>query len=765
VTALLITNAATSLIVGMALLMVWRRDPEQAFAGHLGWAGVADFFGPLGYLAWRSGDPAWHTLGATVLVVADTAYLTLLAWGLSELAGRPLRHGAVLALATALAIVQGGLLMLNPRLAQGVHASLNVAAGALALLWLWSHRGAERWAGALLVLMGLNQFGYAIGGEAALQLQLSVGSMLRVGLGLAILYAAVSRTAAQAARLRDRFAQMTQHSHQGVAVMRGEHVLYANPALLRMYGLSTPEQLGARWRDATIPEADRAQVRERHRRLMSGEIERDDWEGLRYRLDGTPMRLRFSGWRIDWDGEPAEQVVATDETEVRNATQALLYRATHDELTGLPNRSALLQRLRELCAREGQPGFALVLLDVDRFKLFNDAQGHSLGDEVLKVLARQLQAQLPSRVEVMRLGEDEFALLAPNAADERAAREIAHQVRVLLTRPLSLARHEFFIDVSMGIALFPMHGREAEPLLRSATAALREAKRTPGTSHAFAESRFERGSSEVLAQEQALRAGIKNEEFSLVYQPKVDARDGTLLGFEALARWDRPGLGRIGPQQFVPAAERTGLIGPLGNLILTQACHQIAEWRSAFSEVVPVAVNVSPLQLLDPAFPELVERTLEHFHVPARLLTLEITESAAVTHLEQAVTRIHRMRELGVQVALDDFGTGFSSLNMLRSLPLQTVKIDRSLIDPMPAPDATAVVQAICTLAKVLGLTVVAEGVESPDHAQAAQAAGCHALQGFLYSEPVAPDVAARWIVQGRVMPHAHGTQASPALG
>jgi len=346
----------------------------------------------------------------------------------------------------------------------------------------------------------------------------------------------------------------------------------------------------------------------------------------------------------------------------------------------------------------------------------------------------------------MRLGEDEFALVAPQASDERGARAVASQVRTLLSRPLVLARHEFFVDVSMGIALFPAHGREAEPLLRAATAAMREAKRTPGISLAFAEARFERGSSEVLDQEQALRAGINNEEFSLVYQPKVDAQTGALIGFEALARWDRPGLGSVSPLLFIPAAERTGLIASLGKLILTQACQQIAEWRIAFGDVVPVAVNVSPLQLLDPSFPDLVQRTLRHFDVPARLLTLEITETAAIAHLDEVCGRVGQMRDLGIEVALDDFGIGFSSLSMLRSLPLRTVKIDRSLIDPMPAPDATAVVRAICTLANALGLDVVAEGVESPDHAAAAKAAGCDALQGFLFGRPVPHEAAARWI-------------------
>jgi EAL domain-containing protein (putative c-di-GMP-specific phosphodiesterase class I) len=277
---------------------------------------------------------------------------------------------------------------------------------------------------------------------------------------------------------------------------------------------------------------------------------------------------------------------------------------------------------------------------------------------------------------------------------------------------------------------------------------MHEAKRTPGMSVQFAEERFERGSGATLDAEQALRAGMKSDEFALVYQPKVDARSGALVGFEALVRWDRPGLGRIGPNDFIPAAERTGLIGPLGGLILTLACRQVADWRASFGDIVPVAVNVSPLQLLDPGFPDLVLRTLGRFGVPPQGLTLEITESAAVTHMAQAREQIAQMRAHGIEVALDDFGTGFSSLNMLRSLPLSTLKIDRTLIDPMPDREATAVVKAICDLAAVLHIEVVAEGVETAEHAGAALAAGCTVLQGYFYSRPLDPAGAAAWMRQ-----------------
>ena len=747
----LLLNSGINLAVGVALLLVWRADRVQPFSRWLGWSFVAQATIPPLYVVVLGGIAPWSTVAMVVLVTMAALSLALWIVGVGSLAGLPLSARQIWVGAVFLVALGGAIVAIHPRAGQAVSATLTALAGAVALVWLRRAGFAERIAGVAMVLLGLNQFTFVAHGEAGIEWQAGIATTLRVVLGLALFYAAARRSRSEAGQARNQFIDMIERSHQGVAVMQGEEMKYANPALLRIYGLppngGVQISTGPKWRDATMPEDERTVARERHRRIVSGELVEDHWEGERRAFDGRRLRLRFSSWRVDWDGVPAEQIVVTDDTARHNAAQTLLHQATHDELTGLPNRSALLQRLRELCepGREPKP-FALVLLDVDRFKLFNDAHGPSVGDEVLRALADALHLRLKNSAAVMRLGEDEFALLAVASDAERAARELSQQVQNLLMQPLITAHHQFFLDVSMGIALHPDNARGPEALLRAANAAMHEAKRTPGTSLQFAEERFARGSGATLESEQALRAGIKSDEFMLVYQPKVQAATGALVGFEALVRWDRPGLGRIGPAEFIPAAERTGLIGPLGNLILTLACQQIAEWREAFHKVVPVAVNVSPLQLLDPGFPELVLRTLRHYDVPPHALSLEITEGAAVAHMEQARERIGQMRSHGIEVALDDFGTGFSSLNMLRSLPLTTVKIDRSLIDPMPAPDATAVVKAICDLAAVLHLEVVAEGVETIEHASAALSAGCQVLQGFLYARPLEPREAAHWL-------------------
>lgn len=744
---------AVTLLTGCALLLVWRQDRAQAFSGLLGLAHVVSAFSPVSYfLAAKAPGPTWHTVGLIGLVLTGTAYLCLLLMGFAQLSGRRLTWRQVGGVALTLFVSHLVLVLWMDRFdwAQLCFAVLNTALGLLIAWWLRRLGPGEKVCGVLIVLCGLNQFTYVVLGEAGAPLQAAMAAVLRLLLGLALMYAALTRSAVAIKLARDRFFELTERSPQGVTVVRKGMVAYANPAFRQIYGMAADDRstrvFSPQWVKATVPESDRSMADAIAQRVLGGQLTQAEWEGERRSLDGRRLHLRFRAWQVEWDGLPALQVVVTDQTARVDAHQALMWRATHDELTGLPNRSALLQRLSELFEASPCPPLALVLMDVDRFKLFNEAHGQRVGDEVLKALAASLIKVFAQRAEVMRLGEDEFALLLlgaePSADSEQVTRDIKH----LLREPLVLPEHRFFLDVSMGVATAPSAAESAEALLQAANAAMHEAKRLPGTSAQWATEQRTRGLVEFFSAEQALRAGLQNDEFTLVYQPKVAAASGKLLGFEALVRWDRPGVGRISPQDFIPAAERNGLIVPLGALILHAACRQMAIWRDLGLNVVPVAVNVSPLQLLDIDFPAAVMQALAKFDVPPRWLTLEITETAAVTHMDQAHEQISQLRAQGVEVALDDFGTGFSSLNMLRSLPLRTVKIDRSLIDPMPGQEANAVVKAICDLAAVLHLDVVAEGVETTEHAAAALRAGCDALQGYLFAKPLDVDEATRWL-------------------
>jgi diguanylate cyclase (GGDEF)-like protein/PAS domain S-box-containing protein len=744
----LLTNSLVNVIVGLALIVAWRRHREQVFLRALGAATVMQAATPVGYVWWHAVSGWWRLMPGTLLALAAAGCLLLLSLGAAGLAGRTITRRQQAVFLAALLAGYGVLLPWSLPAAHLVTAVLNLGVGVLSARWLWRQPAAERISAALLVLLGFNQFTFILLGDGGAEAQARTGLVLRVALGLALLYAALRRSSQSAQAMRDQYLRMIDKSPFGVIVIQDDGVPYANPAAHRIYDLSPERSFPSPWRSRLVAQADRELALKRHRATLAGEIEQSKWEGQRERHDGRRMFLRFASWRIDWDGRPAEQVMVIDDTEHHDATEALLYQATHDALTGLPNRSALLSRLGALCG-EGRP-FALLMMDVDRFKLFNEAHGPSVGDEVLQSLALALRGAAPPPAEVMRLGEDEFALLLPMPAGPGdacvAAWALAGQVRERLSHPLELAKHRFFVDMSIGMALHPESGQAPEGLLRAAQAAMHEAKRLPGLSVRLAQPGFERGSGASLQAEQALRSGLHNEEFVLVYQPKLAAADGRVTGFEALVRWQRPGGGLVSPADFIPAAERTGLIGALGALILDKACAQIAAWLAAGEPVVPVAVNVSPLQLLDPDFAALVARAMALHRVPAWALTIEITETAAATHLDTARERIAEFGALGLKVALDDFGAGVSSLNILRSLPLHTVKIDRLLIDPLPATDAVAVVRAVCQLARALKLSVVAEGVESQAHADAASTSGCDELQGYHFSRPLPPSAAMAWL-------------------
>ena len=747
---------AVMLVTGSALLLVWRKDRSLIFAALLGLAHLVYCLNPVAYWAWQQPQPILRIVGGLGLIAVASGSLTLLVAGLVHLSRKRWPQHAASMLFFGQAALYGGLLLVDIQLAQAGVATLNTLVGLVVCRWLWGGGLSQRTVGIVLVLLGLNNFAFAMGGEAAAPIQSAVAAVLRMTLCLALLYAAMVRSAARANRLKDRFFALTERSHQGVAVVRRGVVTYANPAFRRIFGMDgvaeVPEIFSPEWVARTVPPGDREAATDMATQVIRGQLEQAEWGGERLSLDGRRLHLRYKAWQVDWDGQKALQVVVSDETAQQAAAQALQWRSRHDELTGLPNRAALLRRLGTCFEDWDQDGFVLLLLDVDRFKFFNEAHGHRVGDEVLVGVAHLLRDQLQDRAEVMRLGEDEFALLAPAQGDPaRVSTDLAHTIRRLLSEPLAVREHRFYIDVSMGVATHPSSAEGPEQLLQAAHAAMHEAKRLPGTSVQFAADQIKQGMAAFFNAEQALRAALQNHEFTLVYQPKVCAQRGELIGFEALVRWDRPGIGRVSPLDFIPAAERTGLIVPLGAQILGEACRQLAAWRQAGLKIVPVAVNVSPLQLLDAHFPAQVMQTLRQHNLPPRALTLEITETAAVTHMDQAMAHIQLLRQQGVEVALDDFGTGFSSLNMLRSLPLQTVKIDRSLIDPMPNTEAVAVVKAICDLASVLDLDVVAEGVETPEHARAAREAGCHALQGYLYARPLSVDEATGWLARATV--------------
>ena len=540
----------------------------------------------------------------------------------------------------------------------------------------------------------------------------------------------------------------------GIADMDG-NILEVNDALTQMFG-GSEQTVRSRNVNEWVHPDDGPGTWEMQRQVARGELDQYSIEKPYLRPDGTVLwtNLTVSLLR-DSAGAPQYMLALMEDiTEQRLMRERLRYEATHDALTGLANRTLFFERLEEALdpadgSGSGAARLGLCYLDLDGFKDVNDSLGHATGDLLLVAVAERLQACVTSPGQlVARIGGDEFVALIVDPADRSEVAALAELIHTALADPISVDGRDLSVRCSIGIVEGPAGALGPAEVLRSADITMYRAKAAGGNRSALADPDADARAITRHGLTNRLPTALERGEFFVEYQPLVRLSDGSVRGAEALVRWHHPVHGRLGPDRFIPLAESTGLIVPLGRLILAQACHQQARWRQVAGVLVPVAVNVSPLQLLDPSFPDMVANTLRQYEVPPALLTLEITESAAVTHLEQARQQIQALRDHGVEVALDDFGTGFSSLNLLRSLPISTVKIDRTLIEPLPAADAAAVVKAICTLAAVLRLDVVAEGVETEAQAEAARQAGCHVLQGALYASPLTADDAQAWLTR-----------------
>jgi diguanylate cyclase len=423
------------------------------------------------------------------------------------------------------------------------------------------------------------------------------------------------------------------------------------------------------------------------------------------------------------------------------------YLALHDTLTDLPNRTLLrdrtLQAIRQ-CDRE-LTSAALLLIDLDRFKEVNDTLGHHDGDRLLVQVGQRLRGALRAVDTVARLGGDEFAVLLPRIEAAEGATIVAGKLQAALAQPFVLAGLSLEVEASIGVAVYPDHGSDPDELLQHADIAMYVAKDTHNGFVLF-DPTLDQHSPRRLAMLGELRRAIEQRQLVLHYQPKVDARSGRVLGVEALVRWQHPTHGLIPPAEFVPLAERTGLIEPLTHYVLEEALHQCRDWRRAGHEL-SMSVNVSARRLLDREFPDEVAATLATWELPARLLVVEITESAIMADPAHALEILGRLSRMGVEVAIDDFGTGYSSMASLKSLPVHELKVDRSFVSQMTRSSRDAViVRSTIDLGRNLGLRIVAEGVEDRPTWQQLRGLGCDAIQGYYVSRPVPPEELIGWL-------------------
>ncbi|WP_103109676.1 bifunctional diguanylate cyclase/phosphodiesterase [Brevibacillus reuszeri] len=431
--------------------------------------------------------------------------------------------------------------------------------------------------------------------------------------------------------------------------------------------------------------------------------------------------------------------VTRDITERKQSEELIHYLAYHDALTELPNRRMYVQHLGKeiMQAKRFHSNMAVLFLDLDRFKDVNDSFGHDVGDLLLIEAAKRLKSCVKPGDMVGRLGGDEFTVLISNLTEREEAATVAEEIMQVMQQPFHLNGQAFNISSSIGISLFPQDGDNAEDLLKRADTALYTVKSRGRNGFDFFDPSMEAKSLERILMENELRKAIEQEHFQIYYQPKMDIKTGTLTGMEALVRWVHPELGIIPPNRFIPIAEESGMIIPLGEWILKEACKQNKRWHDQGYEL-KVSVNLSVRQIYQKDLLDMIKATLEETQLEPEWLELEITESIFVK-MDEATVVLQQIREIGIQISIDDFGTGYSSFSYIKSLPVDTIKIDASFIrDVHHNQESQAIVKAIVTIADSLNMKVVAEGIELNDQVAALQENGCGHGQGYLFSRPLA---------------------------
>jgi diguanylate cyclase (GGDEF)-like protein/PAS domain S-box-containing protein len=547
-----------------------------------------------------------------------------------------------------------------------------------------------------------------------------------------------------------RYRSVVDHLAEGVLIVGPEGLIVScNTSAERILGVTRASLLGRPIMDpgfrimredgTPIPDEERPATRA----WRTGEPQSATVVGVESQ-NGSVTWLSMNTRVLPGDSEGALNGVVVsfnDITERRSFEEKLTYLAQYDLLTGLPNRSLLLDRLDQALIRSrrlnGMVG--ILLIDLDRFKEINDSMGHSAGDAVLKEVARRVRGALRDTDSVARLGGDEFCIVIEGCESRSHVSVAAAKLRRLFDEPVMTAENkEIFIELSIGSSVYPEDGETMEDLLKNADIAMYEAKRDGGHAFRFYSSALRAKTADEINLVSMLRRAVDRNELVLYYQPQIDIATGRPVGVEALVRWEHPEFGLVSPYRFVRLAEETGLIVPIGEWVLKSACAEAKAWQLAGMPELKVSVNLSARQFRDSQLIRKIAGVLAATGLPPRLLELEITESVIMSHTDHTIGVLKRLTELGVRVSVDDFGTGYSSLAYLKRFPVHKLKIDHAFVrDITTDKDDAAIVQAIITLARTLQLRVIAEGVETAEQLKYLASVGCHEYQGFIYSRPL----------------------------
>ncbi|WP_410498087.1 EAL domain-containing protein [Chitinibacter sp. S2-10] len=566
--------------------------------------------------------------------------------------------------------------------------------------------------------------------------------LLTLALQMGLLLAVTRRENEQAVANARVAKQVFSHASEGIMLISNDQRVEAvNPAFSRITGYSEQDALG---RLSRIFDTRPGNPNHFQAFLLSELGKSGHWEGemLDRRKDGEvyPAWLSISAVH-DHEGRLKRYVgIFSDYTSRKQAEQRANYLARHDSLTDLLNRNGFHEELAKALTRASTRcrAMALLFIDLDRFKSINDTLGHDVGDQLLKIVAQRLKTHLKQEDIVARLGGDEFTVVLENIHQVNQVAQVAERLLHAMAESYRIDGQELFITGSIGVSMYPADGGLASELMRKADLAMYRAKDQGKNAHQFYSQDMNSLNTQQFSVQAALRFALERNQLQLVFQPQMNLESGKLSGMECLLRWRHPEMGSISPSEFIPIAEETGLIVPIGHWVLLQACKTAQKWRRAGLDVPKIAVNLSVRQFKPGVLIEQVRSVLNETGFPPHLLELEVTESLIMRRIHEVVDMMHSLKQMGVTLAIDDFGTGYSSLSQLKHLPLDILKIDRSFIEGIPQnEDDIAIAQSIVAMAKKLSLSVVAEGVETREQMATLRNAGCDTMQGYYYSKPL----------------------------
>ncbi|NTV72216.1 MAG: EAL domain-containing protein [Azonexaceae bacterium] len=533
------------------------------------------------------------------------------------------------------------------------------------------------------------------------------------------------------------FQTMMEAAQVGIFVLQDQHFKYVNPYLTGLFGYSAEEMVGHMSPlDVVAPELHAFVINQMQARAAGSSGHH--YEITAVRKDGSTFPAMVFGSPSVFDGRPASVGTLLDISSQKVAEQRIRELADYDVLTGLPNRRLLRERFVQLlaAAERDKTEIAVIFLDLDHFKRVNDSLGHSVGDELLCEVARRLDSVVRRIDTLARLGGDEFIFAMPGFHTAAAA-EVARRLIDVFARPFEVAGHELTVTPSLGISIYPHDGQDLETLLKNADTAMYRAKDIGRNTFQFYATEMNTATLDRLLMESNLRRALAQNEFVLQYQPLVNLRTGMVVGVEALIRWQHPELGTIMPDSFIHVAEETGLINPIGDWVLCEACRQAKVWCDEGLPSLVVAVNVAPVQFRQPGFVEMVAGALASSGLDASLLELELTERTVMHDADINLGTLSALHRMGVELSLDDFGTGYSSLAYLKRFPVGKLKIDRSFVNDLETdPDDWAIASTIVSMGRSLRMTVLAEGVETGEQLAQLRKMGCDMAQGYYFSRP-----------------------------